>query len=629
MAETLRTLDEELVTRTEVDSSGLTGALVPVLLAGLLCTTPIADLGSALAGSFVEDAIVNGVTTKAPSQNAVYDALALKADSSALSSYLTSSTAAATYLTIAGGIAGYQPLDADLTSWSAVARASGFDAWTASPSSSNLGSLLTDKTGTGVSVFATSPTLVTPVLGVASATSINKVAFTAPATGSTLTIADGKTLTASNTLTFTGTDGTTFNVDNAVIGPASSVAGRIATFSGTSGKVIQDSGYTINQSLATTNSPTFAGLTISHTTPAFVMYESGAATDEKNWRLLTTGGNLYIGGFNDAATVGFSPIIITRTGTTADSIDLIATALTFNTSHVMTRGATETITGVKTFNGAGQRMTFTGAATAASYLDFVNTTGRLIIGVDSSTGGNFFAGSSAYASIISSQANTALIFATNSLPRMTISAAGTVTVGGAFASDSVQVVNALGITFARPTFAQWQMVHGTANTMAGWGVLQATAGLYAMWIASSTQYVGIGTVDPTARLHVEGTVRFSSFGAGTLVTDSSGNVTASSDADLKTILRPFTRGLTALRLIDAPVVYKWNELSGLDQTCEYAGFTAQGVYKGIPEAIGIGQNGMLTLQERPILAAHHNAILELEDRISALQEEVNELKLAA
>jgi len=38
-------------------------------------------------------------------------------------------------------------------------------------------------------------TLVTPVLGVATATSINKVAFTAPTTSATLTIADGTTLT--------------------------------------------------------------------------------------------------------------------------------------------------------------------------------------------------------------------------------------------------------------------------------------------------------------------------------------------------------------------------------------------------------------------------------------------------
>lgn len=41
------------------------------------------------------------------------------------------------------------------------------------------------------------------------ATSVNKVAITAPATGATLTIAEGKTLTASNSLTLAGTDATT------------------------------------------------------------------------------------------------------------------------------------------------------------------------------------------------------------------------------------------------------------------------------------------------------------------------------------------------------------------------------------------------------------------------------------
>lgn len=74
------------------------------------------------------------------------------------------------------------------------------------------GTQITAVTGTGAAVLATSPTLVTPTLGVASATTINKVTLTAPATGSTLTIADGKTLTASNTLTFNGTDSTTFTL---------------------------------------------------------------------------------------------------------------------------------------------------------------------------------------------------------------------------------------------------------------------------------------------------------------------------------------------------------------------------------------------------------------------------------
>lgn len=66
--------------------------------------------------------------------------------------------------------------------------------------------------GTGNVVFATSPTLTTPVLGVATATTINKITITQPASGSTLTIVDGKTLTISNTLTFAGTDISTLNI---------------------------------------------------------------------------------------------------------------------------------------------------------------------------------------------------------------------------------------------------------------------------------------------------------------------------------------------------------------------------------------------------------------------------------
>jgi len=79
----------------------------------------------------------------------------------------------------------------------------------ATPSSANLRSAVTDETGTGALVFANTPTLVTPVLGVATATSVNKMAITAPATSSTLAVADGKTFTVSRSLTLTGTDATT------------------------------------------------------------------------------------------------------------------------------------------------------------------------------------------------------------------------------------------------------------------------------------------------------------------------------------------------------------------------------------------------------------------------------------
>lgn len=63
------------------------------------------------------------------------------------------------------------------------------------PSSANLAAAMTNETGSGLLVFATSPTLTTPVLGVAAATSINKLAITAPATGATFVPIDGTTIT--------------------------------------------------------------------------------------------------------------------------------------------------------------------------------------------------------------------------------------------------------------------------------------------------------------------------------------------------------------------------------------------------------------------------------------------------
>jgi hypothetical protein len=89
-----------------------------------------------------------------------------------------------------------------------VTLAGGGDALTSDPlsqfaatTSLQLKGVITDETGSGALVFATSPTLVTPVLGVAVATSINKVVITTPATGSTLTIDDGFTLRATGNVT--------------------------------------------------------------------------------------------------------------------------------------------------------------------------------------------------------------------------------------------------------------------------------------------------------------------------------------------------------------------------------------------------------------------------------------------
>lgn len=91
-------------------------------------------------------------------------------------------------------------------SWGAISG--GGDALTSNPlsqfaatTSLQLKGVISDETGSGALVFADTPTLVTPILGVATATSINKITVTAPATGATLTIDDGFTLHATGNVT--------------------------------------------------------------------------------------------------------------------------------------------------------------------------------------------------------------------------------------------------------------------------------------------------------------------------------------------------------------------------------------------------------------------------------------------
>lgn len=69
-------------------------------------------------------------------------------------------------------------------------------------------------TGSGGLVRATSPTLTTPNIGVATATTVNKVTITQPASSATLTIINGKTFTVNNTLGIFGTDSTTHTFPN-------------------------------------------------------------------------------------------------------------------------------------------------------------------------------------------------------------------------------------------------------------------------------------------------------------------------------------------------------------------------------------------------------------------------------
>jgi hypothetical protein len=82
-------------------------------------------------------------------------------------------------------------------------------------------------------------TLTTPNIGVATATSVNKLTITAPANGSTLQIMDGKTFTCVNTLLLFGVDGRAFILgDNSGTGSTA-----ICEYSQSSGPLTTAIGY--------------------------------------------------------------------------------------------------------------------------------------------------------------------------------------------------------------------------------------------------------------------------------------------------------------------------------------------------------------------------------------------------
>ena len=143
------------------------------------------------------------------------------------------------------------------------------------PSSANLINAVTDETGTGSIVFSTSPTLVTPVLGVASATSVNKLTITAPATSATLTLANGSTLatsgafsttitaTANTTVTLptTGTLATTANLSQFSSTTSSELAGIISDETGTGVLVFSNSPTLVSPILGTPQSVNLSNAT--------------------------------------------------------------------------------------------------------------------------------------------------------------------------------------------------------------------------------------------------------------------------------------------------------------------------------------------------------------------------------
>jgi hypothetical protein len=204
--------------------------------------------------------------------------------------------------------------------------ATGVATFLATPSSANLAAAVTDETGTGALVFATSPTFVTPILGVPQSGDFSIGTFTWPTfnqnttgTASNVTgivaVVNGGTGTATPSLvagtnvSITGTwPNQTINSSNPG-GTVTSVAASVPSFLSITGSPITSSG-TLAITYSGTALPILNGGTGETT--------AGAAFNALS--PITTTGDLIIGNGTNSATrlaIGANNYVLTSNGTTA------------------------------------------------------------------------------------------------------------------------------------------------------------------------------------------------------------------------------------------------------------------------------------------------------------------------
>ena len=224
------------------------------------------------------------------------------------------------------------------------------------------------KTGTSKPVFDTSPTLITPTIGAALATSINKVTITAPATGSTITVADGKTLAVNNTLTFTGTD--TASVAFGAGGTVVYTATNVASFNGLTGAVTGVSSFN-----GATGAVGGVTTSVANTFTALQTFSAGISTSGG-----TFGTPTQLVGTNITGTAtGFTASNVTTNANLTGAITSVGNGTTlgsFTSAHLRNALTDETGTGVAVF-GTEPAIT-TSLTTPSTSFNLLNTTATTV-----------------------------------------------------------------------------------------------------------------------------------------------------------------------------------------------------------------------------------------------------------
>ena len=235
----------------------------------------------------------------------------------------------------------YQPTNSWYQINAETVYAAGVQTWLASPSSANLRAAMTDETGTGSLVFATSPTLVTPTLGIPQSGTLTNC------TG--LPIATGVSGLASNVATFlttpssanlaavltdeTGTGANVFAntptlvtpVIGAATGTSLAVTGAV-TSSGIAGiGYATGAGGSVTQAISRTT-----GVTIDKITGSITLFSAAGTTSATTFTVTNN-------------TVAATDVIVLSQKSGTDLYDLMVTAVgagSFNITFRTTGGTT-------------------------------------------------------------------------------------------------------------------------------------------------------------------------------------------------------------------------------------------------------------------------------------------------
>jgi hypothetical protein len=304
----------------------------------------------------------------------------------------------------------------------------------------NGGTGVTTSTGSGANVLSTSPTLTTPISASLTSPAATDLTLNAGSGNQNVNIGAGGT----GFLSFTKSE-------DSITPSLARFLNAGATTAGRYNEII------FGRSLTNGGAGTI-GYRSDTGTPANgrVFLVNYGVNQDTGGLQIAYSGNVLIGGTTDISGSSGLKVFGTTASTSTTTGSLINAGGFGNAGAAWFGGQ---------INSASSGLLFsrTGASTAVQYLDIANTGGRIQLGIESSTGGNFFGSSTAYATVLASATTAPVQIAVNATLAATFSSTATTLGGNLTVSGSVRSTSATG-GIGYGTGAGGAVTQGTSRT---------------------------------------------------------------------------------------------------------------------------------------------------------------------